>query len=380
MARLTHRNTGAKTSAPRPATAYKASLGAIIFAALTACGGGGEEATSSAPPASSSSSTTGSSSVTPVASVPAPNYASREKADVVNRLNNDRARCGFGKLAQNAQLDVAAQGHADYLAANNANTHYQTSGNPGFTGTNPGDRITAAGYIRSSTGEGIGSTDYGSYFNGKPPIGGLPQYSATPVSATNVLGRLYATVYHLRDLMAGNRDVGVGVSTVDTTFPDGTATVKRLVINTGVETGSVQQSISTDDLASFPCEGTTGTNPYFATELPDPFPSSPDRMMSPYGQPVYLMSGPGTTLTVSSAKIKLQGGSDVPVTLLTKANDPNHLLTDNQVFVVPTQALAENATYQVAISGTSSGKITSQNPTGAFTLSFTFGTSTFTSN
>lgn len=359
-------------------SAFNAALSAALLAALAACGGGEEEP--STPQASSTSTATSSSSVSIVTSVPAPYYASQEKIDVLNKLNDDRARCGFGKLAQNAKLDVAAQGHADYLALNNANTHYQTAGNPGFTGIAPGDRISAAGYVWSYTGEAIGTTYYGSAFDGKPPSGGIPQYSVTPLSVTNTLRLLYSTVYHLSSLMAGNRDVGVGVSTVDTSNPDGTTTIKRLVINTGVDTGSVRQAIAADGLISFPCDGTTGTNPYFGTELPDPFPTGPDRTMNPYGQPVYLTSGPGTTLTVTSARITLQGGVDVPVALLTKANDPNHILNNNQVFIVPTQALAENSSYQVTASGTSSGKSTAQNLNGEFTISFTFSTSTFTSN
>lgn len=363
---------------------YRVGLLAAFALVLTACGGGGDgDNTAPSQSAAASGSTTGgsSTSVAPVTTVPQADYSAQEKTDVFNRLNSDRARCGFGKLAQNAKLDVAAQGHADYLVLNNAYTHYQTVGNPGFTGVAPGDRFTAAGYVWTGiAGESIGTTYYGSAFNGKPPSGGIPQYSVTPLSATNTLRLLYSTVYHLRSLMVGNRDVGLGVSTVDTTSPDGTATIKRLVVNTGVDMGSVQQAIAADGLLSFPCEGTTGTNPYFGDELPDPFPSGPSRTMNPYGQPVYLMSGPSTTLTVGSARITLQGGGDVPVTILTKANDPNHILNDNQVYIVPTQALAENATYQVTIAGTSTGKVSASNPTGAFTVSFTFQTSTYTAN
>lgn len=356
------------------------SISVLALALLAACGGG-EESGGTPSTSSSGTSASSSSSVSVVTNVPAPYYASQEKIDVANRLNDDRARCGFGKLSQNSKLDVAAQGHADYLALNNANSHYQTAGNPGFTGVGPGDRLTAAGYSWNLDGEGIGTTYYGAYFSGKPPSGGIPQYSITPVSATNNLRILYSTVYHLRTVMAGNREVGVGVSTVDNnTNPEGTVSIKRLVINTGTDTGSYQQAIATDSLVSFPCEGTTGINPYFGTELPDPFPTGPDRTMNPYGQPIYLMSGPGTTLRVNSARLTLQGGSDVPLTTLTKSNDPNQRLTDNEVFIVPTQALAENSTYQFTVAGTNSAKVTTQNPNGEFTLSFKFGTSTFTSD
>lgn len=360
--------------------ASKLSISALALATLAACGGGGEDTTSAPPPAASTPPST-YNSVGVVNTVPAPYYASQEKADVVNRLNDDRARCGFGRLAQNAKLDVAAQGHADYLALNKAYSHTQAAGNPGFTGATPGDRFTAAGYAWTRAVEEIGASLYGTYFVGMPQQGSMPPYSTTTLSATNTLRLLYSTVYHLAGLTTGTRDVGIGISTIDDNpDPRGTATTKMLVINSGIETTSFEQTIASDAVVSFPCDDTVGINPYFGAELPDPFPNGPDRSINPYGQPVYLMSGPGTTLAVTSARVALQGGSDAPITILTKANDPHQRLADNQVFVVPTQALAENSTYNVAISGTSTGKIGASNPTGSFTTVFTFQTGTFTAN
>ncbi|WP_228768052.1 VCBS domain-containing protein [Limnohabitans sp. DM1] len=75
-----------------------------------------------------------------VTSVPAPVYPSTdpyaaEKVAVFNRLNDDRALCGFGRMTQNALLDKAAQAHADYLAINKLeNSHYETLGTPGYVG------------------------------------------------------------------------------------------------------------------------------------------------------------------------------------------------------------------------------------------------------
>lgn len=360
---------------------HKAGLLVALTLGLAACGGGDATPGQSAAIASSSTSGGSSSSVSPVAAVPAANYSSQEKTDVFNRLNDDRSRCGFGRLAQNARLDTAAQSHADYMVLNNVYSHNETLGNPGFTGATPGDRFTAAGYAWSRAGEAIGASMYGSYFVGMPQQGSMPPYSTTTLSATNTLRLLYSTVYHLAGLTSGNRDVGIGVSTIDNNSdPRGTATTKYAVIDSGVDTGSFEQAISADAVVTFPCEGTTGINPYFGPESPDPFPNGPDRSLNPYGQPVYLMSGPGTTLSVTSARITRQGGADAPITVLTKANDPQNRLTDNQVFVVPTQGLAENATYLATISGTTSGKISASNPTGAFTVSFTYQTSTFTAN
>jgi VCBS repeat-containing protein len=88
-------------------------------------------------------SVAGSGSQAPslVSSVPDPVYTgahASEKAAVFNSLNADRARCGFGKLAQNAKLDLASQNHATYLAVHTENSHFETSGWTGFTGTDLG--------------------------------------------------------------------------------------------------------------------------------------------------------------------------------------------------------------------------------------------------
>ncbi|MEU5539745.1 sigma-70 family RNA polymerase sigma factor [Streptomyces sp. NPDC020362] len=70
-------------------------------------------------------------------------------AQVVALVNKERAATGCGPLAENAQLDKAAQGHSDDMAARNFFDHT----NP--DGADPGQRITAAGYRWSTYGENI---------------------------------------------------------------------------------------------------------------------------------------------------------------------------------------------------------------------------------
>jgi hypothetical protein len=112
--------------------------------------------------------------------------------------------------------------------------------------------------------------------------------------------------------------------------------------------------------------------------VPDPFPLvSFD--ITPYGQPVYVTSGPNTTIALTSGTITLKNGAAVPTTTLTAANDPQHRLLSNQVFLVPTTRLADNSEYVVELSGTSSGLISTNNPNGTFTKSFTFSTGTILS-
>lgn len=295
------------------------------------------------------------------------NYAA-EKVAVFNRLNEDRARCGFGKLEQNSLLDKAAQNHANYIALTRDYSHNEIPGSSGFTGATPGERVNYVGYRYASGGEAIGVSNWGTWFTG-------PDYQATEIQAINQLFGLFSTVYHMRGLMSDSTEIGLGVTNVQWNN-DGTSNGKITVTNFAVPQNSIGQKISQTEIATFPCEGSYSLNPAFISEIPDPFPSGPNRDITPYGQPVYITSGPGTTVTLTSGAITKRGGSAVPTTTLTAANDPNQRLAVNEVFLVPTMRLADNSTYDVAIAGTSTGMISAANPTGAFTRSFSFSTGT----
>lgn len=308
-----------------------------------------------------------------VSTVPAPVYSgayAAEKTAVFNRLNEDRARCGFGQLAQNSKLDLAAQNHADYHALNKLeNTHYETQGLPGYTGYEAGERITYAGYAYSAGSEDIAQTTWGSWYAGSI------NHSLTETSATATLKGLYASVYHMAGLMSRTTEVGFGVSSFSYTS-DGSSNAKTLNINLAIPAGNLTgQLLASNAIASFPCDGVTKLHPAFFGEDPDPFPNV-NRDLTPYGQPIYVTSGPNTTITLSSGTVTLRGGAAVPTTTLTSSNDPQSRLQANQVFLVPTTRLANNSTYDVSLTGTSSGLVSSSNPTGAWIKSFSFTTGT----
>lgn len=58
-------------------------------------------------------------------------------------------------LAFNWKLILAARNHSNYMQINQVQDHYETSTNGGFTGTDPGARITAQGYTWWSYGENV---------------------------------------------------------------------------------------------------------------------------------------------------------------------------------------------------------------------------------
>ena len=311
-----------------------------------------------------------------VTSVAAPVYSgayASEKTDVFNRLNADRARCGFGKLAQNTLLDQAAQNHADYHGLNKLPpTHRQTTGLPGFTGVDQWARLDFVGYNRGPTlSENIAQDVYGPFFTDtNSPNAYLFSRTETPAMVT--LRDLYATVYHLVGLMWPSKEVGLGVSTHASSAQDGAKTV---VFNLGTQATTEQQTLASSTVATFPCEGTTGVSTVFLGEKPDPFPNV-NRDLNPYGQPVYVVSGPNTTLTLTSGTITLRGGAQVPTTVMNRSNDPAGFLEASKIFLVPTVRLADNATYDVVMTGTSTGLIGQANPTGAWSKSFSFTTGT----
>ncbi|MEU0050424.1 sigma-70 family RNA polymerase sigma factor [Streptomyces sp. NPDC006309] len=70
-------------------------------------------------------------------------------AQVVALVNKERSAAGCGPVTEDAQLDKAAQGHSDDMAARGFFDHT----NP--DGAGPGERITAAGYRWSTYGENI---------------------------------------------------------------------------------------------------------------------------------------------------------------------------------------------------------------------------------
>lgn len=85
----------------------------------------------------------------PVATPPAQPAPAGTVAQVVALVNKERAAAGCGPVTEGPQLDAAAQGHSDDMAARGFFDHTDPDGK------GPGERITAAGYRWSTYGENI---------------------------------------------------------------------------------------------------------------------------------------------------------------------------------------------------------------------------------
>ncbi|MFF9391786.1 CAP domain-containing protein [Streptomyces griseoluteus] len=75
--------------------------------------------------------------------------ASGDVARIVELVNAERAKAGCSPVALNSTLTKAAQNHSADMAAHNTMSH------TGSDGSDPGSRITAAGYQWSAYGENV---------------------------------------------------------------------------------------------------------------------------------------------------------------------------------------------------------------------------------
>lgn len=290
-------------------------LSILAASVLAACGGGG-----------------GDSPATPVVSagpdlqktVPAPTYtAGSGELEAWNVLQQARDACGFGLLQQDARLDAAAKGHANYLLLNKEFSHSETAGKQGFTGATPADRAKAQGFS-GSVSEGIA-------------------YQMT--AKLSMIGLLTAP-YHALDLVTPTwKAAGLGKVYSELEQPD------TLVVQPGAI--NVPQKFGAGVVANYPCESAQNVSASWFAEVPNPFPD----LTGYKGTSIILMSDAGTTLTITNLSIIRESTGEVlSYRTLTKENDKNGYLTSNQYVAVPIAALNVGENYKVSYNGTLDGK------------------------
>ncbi|WP_232076752.1 CAP domain-containing protein [Variovorax sp. PBL-H6] len=329
-------------------------------AAIAACGGGGggggsalpvltttpasnTGAPAAPPPATTATPSDGAQASTLVASVPPDTYGpGAEGRQAFELLNAERGRCGFGLVAQNAQLDAAAHAHADWQILNNQLSHTEGAGTTGFTGATPLDRVSAAGYVPGGVGEEISTLFY-----------------TGSIAGTGIFGvrALLALPYHQLGMLSGYREVGIalrGSDQLGTTASRGPRTVQQF--NLGFTPSAGRQEPASDEVLTYPCEGTTGVFYEITNETPNPVPGR-DLRASPLGPGVVVAVRSGQTLAISSASMTTLSGR-TPVTLrppLAKGSDPNSVLASHQAVLIPDAPLMPNTSYTVNVVGTNEG-------------------------
>lgn len=323
---------------------------ALLVSACGGGGGGGGTPTTTSPTTSVVPATT--TSATPASSA-------TEELAAFNLLNAERTRCGFGAMARNSQLDAAAKAHADYQIRNNLLTHDEDAVQypTGFTGATPAARVAAAGYLSAG-----GVTDeIAAFFGGTA--------SKTGLGEAGVRGLLGAP-YHLRGLMAGYRDVGVSVR-ASTDWGTSQPAV-YLQINAAYKADVGPQLLGTGDVATYPCEGSSGISEQLDNETPNPIPGR-NLAINPLGAVVYVSLREGRTLIISSSAMT-EVSTSRAITLrppITSANDPYSPCTDgcykkHEAYIAADAPLKTNTAYRMQISGSNNGT--------PFSRTFTFTT------
>jgi hypothetical protein len=280
-----------------------------------------------------------------VTSVPTATYADPEVLAAFNYLNSQRAACGFGKLTQNPQLDIAAANHASYIIQNNSASHYETAGMPGYTGYAPYDRIKYAGYPAKddySTSEDVA-------FSTNLTRAGMGVHMAR---------MLLSGPYHSMVAFHGFRDVGMSFK--DNTQFGIAAPFQTLNWNFGFnrDTDGIQIPVASD-VQTYPCQGSTGFNYQFHGESPSPLARNMANL--PAGHPIIVQLRWGHLLRLTSATMtNLSNGQSAGLLhLRDSSNDPNIGVYWNQFhrgYVLPDQPLAPNTSYQITINGTNNGQ------------------------
>lgn len=327
---------------------------ATAIAALSACGGGEGGTTTSAPtatpaPASASApADAGTNSI--VASVDTPTYSvGSEELAAFNLANNERAACGFGRLAQSTQLDLAAVDHADWMLTNNQYTHAQdTVAFPnGFTGDTP----TARGDFRKFQGT---VTEV------------ITRFETDSISTAGVAAvrQFLSAPYHALNLLNGHNSVGWVVRN-STMAGAAVTSTQRIVASLGV--GSTPQEPAVEEVLTYPCAGSTGLYRMNTGENPNPIPGR-DLTANPIGHPVYVQGRSSVTVRIALANMT-EVGSNSPIVMrapVDSSNDPNGKIAKNVAYVAPDAALKANTTYRVQLTGTRDGV--------SFTKDFSFTT------
>lgn len=297
--------------------------GVALAVMLSACGGGGGE----------SEAATGAS-----ARVAAGDPAEAAELALAT-VNQERERCGFGRVQRQAQLDMAAGWHADYLKLRFNEglpaTHTEDPARSGFKGATAADRAQAAGYAYARLGEYLSFA----------PLGGSAPAGEALVRA------MMATVYHMAGMLDGNTEVGAAVA-----FADAAPQAYRQAIlawETGTPPG--RQPVEPGVLLTYPCSGSAGLQPAMYGESPEPFSGLGFTAGPGTGHPIYLRAPAGQRIRLTAATLTSGQGRALPVLLYHASDDPQALLGSHQAFVIPREPLAQGASYQAQVQGTVDG-------------------------
>lgn len=330
-------------------------LTSIVVVALSACGGGGGGSTT---PPVTTPSLTFQNIVNSIASFSYP--SSVDSLAAASAVSSIRQGAGDGLLAQSNPLDQAANSHTAYLVNNSLvassvyltstiggelGAHYEVNTYPGYTGTTPQARATAAGYAGTVT-ENI---------------------SFGTASGADCVTSQEDSVYHLAALLSPFINVGIS-------FNAGNGTGSSCTIELGIPSTTLGQ-LPASGIVMYPYSGQVSVPPTFYNQAEIPNPATD---LSSAGHPVAVSLYTQLTPSLSGSDIVIHTYSMTtginpvsPVSARVLANSgvtstgPT-LTTDNAIngagFVVllPVAPLTPNTVYTVTFSATVKGTAVSK--------------------
>lgn len=241
-------------------------------------------------------------------------------ADTVSALtmlqaqNQLRYAIGAPTIPGDPRVVLAAQRHADYSTLNGVGGHYETAGNPGFSGYGPRDRLAAAGWSATFVSE----------------------VAASYTGALRAVNELWAAPYHRLGMMHPSA-VAAGWGHSD--LNGRSATVGNFVYDFGARAV---------DFVRSPADGQSDIPPSWSgNESPSPLPAG---VRGPVGYPIMVVYSGGQSVQMRAAELVAPGGARVPFYYA-----PQLYEYDYQV-IVPKAPLAAGTTYQVRFDITVNGR------------------------
>lgn len=294
--------------------------GALAAVLLGACGGGGSETVDLRP-------------VIIPTGPGAPTATNVTRTDGLNWINYRRSQAGLPVLAQNGQVDQAAQNHSDYQRLNDQITHTEEQGKPGFTGVQLVDRLRAVGYVFTpgqmfAYGEVISATSSNSGF-----------YMAE---------ELVTAIYHRFVMFEPMfKEIGTGAASTSGSYHYLTA---NFTANNGLGAG-----LGRNNIVVWPYNGQASVPPNFMSdyEEPDPVPEKNE-----VGYPVSVHADLNVLLETTSFTLRERGASsDLAVKLIDNRSATN---APSAASIIPMSPLKAGTTYDVKFRGTTDGNAISR--------------------
>ncbi|AHI77275.1 allergen V5/Tpx-1 family protein [Burkholderia thailandensis USAMRU Malaysia  len=307
-------------------------IAALAAGGLAACGGGGSSGGSASTGTGSGGSTGGGTSAPPARTVTlmaAPGASAGSftaTGDVVNDtlafINAQRAQVGLPALAFQSGVAQAAANHSLWEQDNNVVGHFETAGQPGYTGVSPSDRVNQ--YFSTTS---VGEVTAG--------------FSGAFTSSTEPIEALFDAPFHRSIMLFDSVYAGPGVAT--------TTSSSQLSALT-VDFANYKQAVPDNALVAWPYNGQTGVKTsWVANESPNPMANAPSYIGQTVGYPVTLSGSDNAAFSNVAFVITSAAGANVPCEETDSSNNSD---ATRLAMCVPFSPLASNTTYAVKATGT----------------------------